>query len=1252
VSSLIRSKPTGSHWTDEQWKAIVADGQDILVAAAAGSGKTAVLVERIIEKIVAKDDPVDVDRLLVVTFTNASAAEMKTRIGEAIEKALEKHPSSLHLRRQLSLLNRASISTIHSFCLDVIRKYYYLIDIDPVFRIADETETALLKEEVMEELFEEQYGKEGNEAFLNVVERYTTDRTDEDLQQLILELYEFSRSHPYPAVWLDQLVNMYDISEDTTVEQLPYITYLSSYLDMELDAVKDLLTKALEIAYLPGGPLPRAENFRDDLEIVERLIEAKKRSWQELYEQMHAFSFSRAKTCRGDEYKKELLDKASSLREAAKKKLEGIRDELFSFRPQTWLRHMKEMKPVVEVIVHLVKEFAERFRQAKLEKGLVDFSDLEHYCLQILRHPDSTLEKLIPSDAALDYRAQFVEVLVDEYQDVNMVQESILQLVTKEHEQTGNLFMVGDVKQSIYRFRLAEPFLFLSKYKRFTPDGRKTGLKIDLSRNFRSRTEVLDGTNFIFKQIMGETVGEIVYDEDAELKFGAKDYPENENTAVEFLMINRADTEKETQEEMDDSTFDFNELETVQLEARLMAQKIKQLISEPFEVYDRKLKRNRRVMYRDIVILLRSMPWAPQIIEEFRQQGIPVYADLSSGYFEATEVSIMLSLLKIIDNPYQDIPLAAVLRSPIVGLDENELAMIRIHNRKGTYYEALISFLNEVPTDTQEQKLQHRLRKFYHQLQQWRTKARQSSLADLIWQLYSETHFYDFVGGMPGGKQRQANLRALYDRARQYEATSFRGLFRFLRFVERMQNRGDDLGAARALGEQEDVVRLMTIHSSKGLEFPVVFVAGLARRFNMKDINRSYLLDKELGFATRFVDAKLRISYPTLPQLAMKRKLRFDLLAEEMRVLYVALTRAKEKLYLIGTVKDAAKEIENWKNYLTHTEWLLPDAVRASANCYLDWIGPALIRHRDSSKLHGDGVFTSLEEITNHPSKWNIEMIEAKTLRQMDEIKQQQNDQIIKALEKMQPISQSSEYKEKIYHHLTWEYNDQLLTMLRAKQSVSELKRQREIFGENADNALLRPFSAPIAKRPLFMQEKKLTAAEKGTAMHMVMQHVELTKPITEETVREQIAKMVNEELLTYEQAESVDVRSVVAFFATDIGKRLLKAQHIYREIPFSLSLAASEVYGLEGKAERENVLIQGVVDCMFEDEAGLVLIDFKTDAITNRFPGGLDQAKAVLEKRYRTQVDLYRRAIEQIWKKEVKECYLYLFDGSYLLSM
>lgn len=1254
MSKLLRPKPEGSQWTDEQWKAIVADGQHILVAAAAGSGKTAVLVERIIEKVVAKDNPTDIDRLLVVTFTNASAAEMRTRIGEAIEKAIEKQPSSLHLRRQLSLLNRASISTIHSFCLEVIRKYYYLIDIDPVFRIADEAEAALMKEELIEQLFEEQYGADDNDAFLDVIDRYTTDRSDGDLQNLVLELYEFSRSHPYPAVWLQQLVDMYEISDDTHIEQLPYTLYISHYLDMEFQAAKNLLTKALEIAQLPGGPLPRAENFQDDLRIIERLLEAKNHSWKELYEQMHTFSFSRAKVCRGDEYSKDLLDKANALREQAKKKLEGIREEIFSFKPETWLRHMKEMKPVVEIIVNLVKQFEERFRQAKLEKGVVDFSDLEHYCLQILRHPDSTVDKLIPSNAALDYRAQFVEVLVDEYQDTNMVQEAILQLVTNECEKTGNLFMVGDVKQSIYRFRLAEPFLFLSKYKRFNKDGNESGLKIDLARNFRSRTEVLDGTNFIFKQIMGETVGEIQYDEDAELRFGATDYPDHQDSAVEFLLIDKKNnrSDDESSKENEEFSADLAELETAQLEARLIAQKIKKLIAEPFYVYDRKLKTTRRIMYRDIVILLRSMTHAPQMMEEFRAHGIPVYADLSSGYFEATEVTIMLSLLRIIDNPYQDIALASVLRSPVVGLDENELAIVRMHDRKGTYYEALVSFLNSVPVDEQQERLHEKLARFYNQLQTWRSKARNGSLANLIWSLYRETYFYDFVGGMPGGKQRQANLRALYDRARQYEASSFRGLFRFLRFVERIQNRGDDLGAARALGEQEDVVRIITIHSSKGLEFPVVFVAGLARRFNKRDITRNYLIDKELGFATRYVDSKLRISYPTFPQLAMKQKLRFALLAEEMRVLYVALTRAKEKLYLVGTVKDSEKEIEKWKSHLTHNEWLLPDDVRVSANCYLDWIGSAIVRHSDCELLCRRGTEAILEAIKSHPSKWRIEIVEAGQLHEMSEEKGLESEQILKAIEKVEPVSQTGAFKETVKRQLSWGYHYQPMTAFKAKQSVSELKRQKEIFSEHADNMFISSFSSASAKRPLFMQEKKLTYAEKGTAMHTVMQHIDVARPITIEALQEQLARMVSSELLTVEQAKVVNLENVIAFFETHIGKRLLKAKELYREIPFSLAIPANEIYILGDIAESENVLVQGVIDCAFEDEKGFVLVDYKTDTITGRFAGGFEQAKKVLEQRYRTQINLYRRAIQQIWKKDVAECYLYLFDGSHLLPM
>ncbi|MED4903070.1 helicase-exonuclease AddAB subunit AddA [Parageobacillus thermoglucosidasius] len=1238
MSNVFRPKTKESQWTDEQWKAIVADGRDILVAAAAGSGKTAVLVERIIQKITAKEDPVDVDRLLVVTFTNASASEMKTRIAEAIERELDKQPNSLHLRRQLSLLNRASISTIHSFCLDVVRKYYYLIDIDPVFRIADDTEAELLKEEVMEELLEEEYGKADNEPFFDIVDRYTGDRSDAELQEMILAIHEFSQSHPEPCKWLDQLVAMYDVDENDRLEEIPYISWMKRYVKMELDAAKRLVSKALQLANLPGGPLPRAENYRDDLRIIAHLETLLERSWDELYEAFQSLSLSRLKSCRGDEYDPQLLEEANSLRDQAKKKLESLRDNVFSLRPATWLHHMREMKPIVETIVRLVKRFAEMFQARKREKGIVDFSDLEHYCLQILRHPDSADGQWLPSDAALDYRAQFIEVLVDEYQDTNMVQEAILQLVAKG----GNLFMVGDVKQSIYRFRLAEPLLFLSKYKRFTADGTHPGMKIDLSNNFRSRAEVLHGTNFIFKQIMGETVGEIEYDETAELKYGAVDYPDSEHAAPELIVIDRNSEEGEESGELD-----ANDLAAAQLEARMMAKKIKEIVSEPLHVFDRKAKRMRRAMYRDIVILLRSMTAAPQIMEEFRAQGIPVYADLSSGYFQATEIAVMLSLLRVIDNPYQDIPLASVLRSPIVGLNENELALIRIHEKKGTFYEAMMSFLHKAADNKEEEMLQQKLRLFSEQLHQWRTMARQRSLADVIWQLYRDTHFYDFVGGLPGGKQRQANLRALYDRARQYEATSFRGLFRFLRFIERLQERGDDLGAARALGEQEDVVRIMTIHSSKGLEFPIVFVAGLARPFNTRDLYGSYLLDKELGFAARFVDPKLRISYPTLPQIAIRQKKRLDYLAEEMRILYVALTRAKEKLYLVAAVKDAQKEIDKWKSTAAEEEWLLPDDVRAAARCYLDWIGRALIRHRDGQRL-GD-LSHVCREVASHPSVWRITIVPARELHDANQETERLDEQIATALKRGERVPTGG-YAEEVQRLLSWKYAYEKETLVRAKQAVSELKRHREIFGENADIMLLHSFSTPLFERPMFMREKTLTPAEKGTAMHIVMRHVDLTVPITEEAVREQIAKLVQMELLTHEQAEAVNVSSIVAFFDTEIGKRLRTASEVHREIPFSLALPAKEVYG-DGVGKEGNILVQGVIDCLFADEKGLVLIDFKTDAV-NRFAGGWREAKQVMLSRYQTQMQLYRRAVEQIWKMNVDECYLYLFDGSHLLPI
>jgi ATP-dependent helicase/nuclease subunit A len=1254
--------PEGATWTEDQWKAIMASGQDILVAAAAGSGKTAVLVERIIKKITSESNPIDVDELLVVTFTNASAAEMRHRIGEALEKAIDSNPASAHLKKQLSLLNRASISTLHSFCLEVIRKYYYLIDVDPGFRIADETEGQLLRDEVIEDLFEEEYGKADNQPFFNLVDAFTNDRSDEGLKDIIGDLFDFARSNPSPDAYLESIVSMYDAAGSTAIEDLPFMKVLLADIELQLQGAKQLLEKGMEIARMPGGPAPRAVNFTEDLHLVDTLLAAKDRSWAELYEAIQLANFGRAKTCRGDDFNKDLVDKAAKLRDRAKKVVQDLRAELFSRKPESFLKDMQEMKPLVAVLIDLVKEFSHRFGEVKQERGLVDFSDLEHYTLEILTagmDAEETLraDESKPSEAAIAYRNKFKEVLVDEYQDTNMVQEAILQLVTAEGEAAGNLFMVGDVKQSIYKFRLAEPNLFLGKYNRFTTEGEGTGLKIDLAKNFRSRREVLDGTNYLFKQIMGVKVGEIHYDENAELKKGAP-YPEDDDFPVELLLVDKGDgasAESDPPEDSDTAAteFDADDLEQSQLEARLMAKHIKDMVEERRGVYNPKTKTSKPVNYRDIVILLRSMTWAPQIMEEFKQQGIPIYANLSTGYFQATEVAVMLSLLKVIDNPYQDIPLAAVLRSPIVGLDEEELAIIRVSQKRGSFYEALTAFCLQ-KTLPENEALHEKTNRFFESLKRWRTSARQGSVSDLIWQLYRETRFFDFAGGMPGGKQRQANLRALYDRARQYEATSFRGLFRFLRFIERMRERGDDLGAARALGEQEDVVRIMTIHSSKGLEFPVVFVAGLARNFNTMDLKKFYMLDKEFGFAAKYINPEKRISLPSLPQLAFKRKHKMEMLAEEMRVLYVALTRAKEKLYLIGSVKDAEKTISKWQDEASHPDWLLDEYLRASASGYIDWIGPAVIRHQDCDSIRdGEGSLhpALVEDITCHPSRWKIETIRAEEIASYGDEKTEEHESLMDLVAAGKTVNKETELAETVNRQLSWNYHFKEAANHRSKQSVTELKRNHETRDEGSGTQIVRRFTKPILNRPRFMQEKKLTPAERGTAMHMVMQHIDLSQPVTESSLEMQLEKMVEKELLFPEQRDAVEKKWILAFFETDIGKRLLAAEKVSREVPFYLSLPSREVYP-DWQGENELIFIQGVVDCIFQDEKGTVLLDFKTDGIQDRYKGGYEQARPILEERYRIQISLYARAIEQVWKQPVEEKYLYFFDGGHLLKL
>lgn len=1253
----IPQKPENTTWTEDQWRAIMAKNKNILVAAAAGSGKTAVLVERIIQKILSVEDPINVDELLVVTFTSASAAEMSHRIGEALEKAINQDPGSRNLRKQLTLLNKASISTLHAFCMDVIRKYYYLIDLDPSFRIADEMESQLLRDEVMDELFEVEYGKKENKAFFTLVDTFTSDRSDVALQDIVKDIYEFSRSNPLPEQYLQSIVSMYNVESIIKLEDLSFIQALLFDIELQFESAREMIQRALELTKLPGGPAPRAENYLDDLKVIDMLILARKESWFTLYQAMQTWTFTRAKQVKGDEYDQKLTEQAQKLRDKAKKKLQDLKDELFSRKPESFLQDMLDMQPIIQTLIKLVQSFSERYESLKREKGIVDYSDLEHYCLEILTGGVVIDGELRPTEAALAFRARFKEVFVDEYQDTNMVQETILKLVSKNDEENGNLFMVGDVKQSIYRFRLAEPHLFLEKYNKFTHDGRLTGLRIDLARNFRSRKEILDGTNFLFKQIMGVKVGEIEYDEAAELRYGAS-YPEEEPYPVELYLIDKSDEDLEPFSEINDEAaaqideFDRSELEKSQLEARLIANKIKELITNGTQIYNSKAKSMRPLMYRDVVILLRSMTWAPQIIEEFKHEGIPVYANLSSGYFEATEVVIMLSLLKVIDNPLQDIPLASVLRSPIVGLNEQEMAKIRIGQKRGSYWDALSLFCRKKPSEIEEE-LYDKVQPFFQLLRSWRTMARQGSLSELIWQLYRDTQFYDFVGGLPGGKQRQANLRALYDRARQYEETSFRGLFRFLRFIERMMERGTDLGAARALGEQEDVVRIMTIHSSKGLEFPVVFMAGLSRNFNMMDLRKAYLLDKEYGFAAKYVNAEKRISYPSLPQLAFKRKKKMELLAEEMRILYVALTRAKEKLYLIGTLKDVNKQLEYWMDGLANSEWLLQDYERASVNSYLDWIGPALIRHEDCKNLSNlDSTHLIVpEEIHCHPSSWKITKITAEEIKKQKSPHEMEEDDFLKFVKDTRMVPVKSPFADEVDLRLSWKYSFLEASSHRSKQTVSEIKRQREVSDEYSGTELVRKFKKSILTRPRFMQEKALSPAERGTAMHLVMQHVDVMKTINTERIMNQLDWMVLQELLTLEQAQAIEPGLIVQFFESDLGKRLTQAHKVQREIPFTLTLQAKEVY-TDWKGEDEPVFVQGVIDCIFEDEAGLVLIDYKSDGITDRFKGGFVEAKPILEERYKLQVQLYTKAIEQIWKRKVDERFLFFFDGAHILKL
>ncbi|HLR22134.1 MAG TPA: helicase-exonuclease AddAB subunit AddA [Pseudogracilibacillus sp.] len=1236
-------------WTKEQQEAIDTSGKHLLVAAAAGSGKTAVLVERIIQKIIRKENPMNIDDIFVSTFTNAAAEEMRNRIGQALEKEIQKDPASYHLKKQLSLLQRAQVSTLHSFCTNVVRQYAYMLDIDPGFRIGDEMEMDLIRQEVIDELLEDAYSREGEavESFYKVVDMFSDDRSDENIGDIILDLYRFSNEYPWPETWLKEQVKVYELEDDVAEESLPWLELLKKHVKEELEGALKSVEKAIEIAREPDGPYQYFTMLESDMESIEKALE-KVTGWDEIQVFMQDFGFltlsSKKTECNED--KKKLVKK---IRDQYKKDINSLREELFKRDLAHHLTDMRTLAPVIKELMSLAIDFKERFMAVKKEKAIVDFSDLEHYCLEILLDSTSTPDKLIPSTIAKQYQKRFKEVFVDEYQDINIVQEAILSAVSSD-EQDGNMFMVGDVKQSIYRFRHAEPQLFIDKYRMYSENENK-GIKIDLAKNFRSRKDVLSGANYVFRQIFDETLGEIDYDEKSELIYGNlgyEDFPLDDHE-VELSVIDKSEDPEEKQEHQGES---LDDLHNTQLEARAYTEKIKEWIGQkdkpPLKVIDKKTNQKRDIQYRDIVILKRSMTNSSVIMDEFKKQGIPVYAEMRTGYFAAIEVQIMINLLKIIDNPHQDIPIASVLKSPIVGLSEDELAQIRLTKSHVSYFSALKAYVEK----EQVPKLNH----FLNQLTSFQILAKEGALSELIWHIYTVTGYYDFVGGIPGGRQRQANLRALYDRARGYESTSFRGLFRFLRFIERIDEEGKDLGEAPALSEQEDVVRMMTIHKSKGLEFPVVIIGGMSKEFQfVRSLSKKpYLLDKDLGFATKFIDPVKRITYPTLYYTALKLSAKNKQMAEEMRVLYVAMTRAKEKLVMIGDVKDGEKTKDDWQQVLDHDGWVLPLSMRKRAKSFLDWVGPSLIRHQMNDVFRDDNnEYTIWQEAYQDPTSFKLALLPAETLLNItgeQESAKTNWQQKLLAWDSSE-MGDNGHY-DTVDKILSFKYNYQKAAKTRAKESVTEIKRRQEVMDESSSRQFLKPFQASFSTRPRFMQEDhRLSSAEIGTAMHTVMQHIPLTAPLDQTEMKSWLEKWIAEEKLTEQEAKAIDIKAITHFLSSDMARFIFNSKYVEREVPFTYTLKAHDIYpDWEDDYAEEKVMIQGVIDCLIHTDKGMIILDYKTDNIP--FKALTEEKKIALKDKYRTQLSLYKQAIEDIFNQPVEATYLYFFAKDLLLEM
>lgn len=1295
-------------WTEEQLEAINEENCNLLVAAAAGAGKTAVLVERIIRKITCPENPVDIDSLLVVTFTNAAATEMKERIADAIAKALDRNPDSKLLQRQISLLNRANITTIHSFCLEVIRNNFHRIGLNPGFRVADETEALLMKMETIDELFEDIYEKEdiGSE-FFELLESYGDNKDDQSLKDVVLSLYEFVQSYPWPEDWLREKTEYFNLSGEDDFARTVWGRMLLKNAAVELEGLKSMMEKAVSVIENTEGLSPYLEKFKEEKEKIDSLINACKYrdiSWDQIYNAFSSFEFGRLPACRKCE-KKESQEYVKSARDYVKGRIRKLQGDIFTFPSERIIEDLNQIYPLLKYLSELVMEFDRRYSEKKRDKLLLDFNDLEHFCLDILTDKKENGE-FLPSDIATEYKDRFTEILVDEYQDSNLVQEIILNAISRNDRGTPNIFMVGDVKQSIYRFRQAKPELFLDKYNTYSKDKKGKYRKIQLYKNFRSRKGVIDTVNLIFGRIMSEEAGELDYTDEEALNPGAVfDEDTGDVICTELHIIETKGKRQEegdgqrdgAEEKYDDGDITENEneeagnemaeiLDDIQCEARLVANRIKELVDgkgSGLKIYDKEKKEYRPVEYRDIVILMRATRnWADVFVQELSSRGIPVYADTGTGFFKTIEVQIVLSLLQVIDNPLQDIPLLSVLRSPIGSFTAGELADIRLADKESPLYYALKKVAGageaageseadipgqadktgqadkskQVDESKQADKsgLAEKAARFLKRLENWRNKALYLSTDELIWYLYTETGFLSFVGAMPGGEQRQANLRMLFEQARKFEETSYRGLFNFINFINKLKSSRGDTGSAKILGENENVVRIMSIHKSKGLEFPVVFISGCGKGFNLQDTKSRIIFHQELGFGPDYVDYEKRITYPTLAKQALKYKIRNESLSEEMRILYVGFTRAREKLILTGSVKDMDKADTRWGNLSMHSDGngKIPSYIILNGGNYLDWIVPAIMLD-----FQGNHSFVQNHGELGRDLNWAIRIWKKEDVLNDEQVIEDSQQELLskirEIIENARNISNESDkrssYYDEINRRLGWKYEYAKSTQIPVKISVTELKRRFAFETADEYPAYSVYMPAPV-KKPMFMEEAgKFSAAEIGTILHFVMQHLDLRRVATRDDIKTQVDEMVEKALLTEKQAETVDIDKICGFLTSFLGERMLRAGRVYREVPFNMEIDSDEL-GFEA-CKGETVLLQGIIDCYFEEEDGIVLLDYKTDHVNTLNNEKEEESMLGIKERYRMQIEYYARVLEKLTGKNVKEKYIYLFSNGKVIK-